>query len=121
VGVSTFIVRQKSVILVDVSYKTLEDAEEIRATLQAAKELIASSRENSVYIITDVSNTKFNPEIVTEMSNFVASNSKYIKASVIIGISEANKIIYSAIKNIKKREFILANSLFEAKKIIGSF
>lgn len=119
-GVSTFIVGNKSVILVDCSYKTIEQIDEIRTTLRNAKELIASSKENSVYLITDVTNTKFNPNIVNEFGDFATSNTKYIKVSVIVGVNESNRIIYNAIKKLTKRNFVLVNSLFEAKKYISS-
>jgi Asp/Glu/hydantoin racemase len=119
-GVSTFIVGNKSVILVDCSYMTTEQSEELRETLQSAKQIIASSKEKAVYVITDVTNTRFNPDIVSEFSDFALSNTKYIHTSVIVGINETNRLVFSAIKSIAKRDFILAGSLYEAKKIITS-
>lgn len=119
-GVSTIAVGNKSVILVDCSNKTSEQTGEIRDILEKAKALVASKPEKSVHIITDVTNTKFNNEISGMFKEFAVANTKYVKASVIVGVSGMQMIVLSAVKALTKRDFHLSNTLAEAKEYLSS-
>jgi hypothetical protein len=120
VGVSTITVGNKSVILVDCSKKTPERAGEIGDLLEKAKALVASKPEKSVYIITDVTNLKFNNEMSGMFKDYAVANAKYVKASVLVGLSGTQMIVFSAVKALTKREFHLSPTLNDAKQYLAS-
>ena len=116
--VSTIQVGDKSVILVDCSNMTTAQADEIKLTLNEAKERVASNPEKSVYIITVLTNLKFNTDITNEFKEYATANTKYVKESVLVGLSGLQSIILSAVKKLTKREFYLSNSLSDAKEYL---
>lgn len=112
---SAITVGDKPVVLVDCSEKTPAQLSEVAATLREARNLMASSEENSVYIITDLTKSSFNPELVEEFNDFVAANTKYVKVSVLVGLSDHHKIIVSIFRKMYKRDFYIADSMEDAK------
>lgn len=119
-SVSLIDVGPKSVILIDVRKKTPEQIEEVRQTLQDARELIKAAEEKSVYIITDLTKSSFNPELVKAFNDFVSENTKFVKTSVLVGLSDHHKVIVSIFKKLHKREFYLADTLDDARKYLWS-
>ena len=113
---SSFInVGDKSVILVDCTNKTPEDFEEIYATLQEARDMMASAADKSVYLITDLTKSKINPELVTAFNDFSSAITKYIRQSVLVGLSDHHKIIVSIFRKLHKRDFFIVDTLDDAK------
>lgn len=118
---SSFInVGDKSVIFVDCSNKTPEHIGEIKATLVEARNLMAAAPEKSVYIITDLTKSKFNPELVNMFSDFTSANTKYVKESVLVGLSDHHKVIVTIFKKLHKREFCLVDTIEDAHKYLLS-
>lgn len=119
-SVSTINVGDKTIIMVDCSEKSLAQIEDMKATLENAKLLVRSQSEKSVYIITNVTNSKFNPEIVKAFNDFAVNNSKYVLASVIVGINDTTKVIFKTIQNLHDRKFILTDTVDEAVTYLSS-
>lgn len=119
-GMSVKQIGDKSVIVVDCSNYTSRDLDEIRKTLEDASALVATKPEKSVYIITDVTNLKFNSDISDAFKKYAASNTKYVKKSVIVGLSGLQTIVFSAIKTLTKREFHLESTMDGAIKYFES-
>lgn len=116
---SSFInIGDKAVILVDCSNKDPEHFDEIIATLEEAKALMTSAPENSVYIITDLTKSKFNPALVHAFSEFASANTTYIKESILVGLSDHHKVIMSIFKRLHRRDFYVADTLDDAKKYL---
>lgn len=113
-GVSTINVGAKTIIMVDCSEKNLTQIEDIKATLENAKLLVRSQPEKSVYIITNVTNSKFNPEIVEAFNDFAINNSKYVLASVVVGINDTTKVLFKTIQNLHDRKFTLIDTVDDA-------
>jgi hypothetical protein len=118
-GVSTITVGNKSVILVDCSNKTPGQANEIKQILDKANALVATKPEKSVYIITDVTNLKFNNDMSGMFKDYAVANTNYVKASVLVGMTGLQMIVLSAVKAVTKREFHLSATLNEAKDYIS--
>lgn len=119
-GVSTILVGSKSVILVDCSNRKADQLNEIKQILDKANALVATKPEKSVYIITDVTNLKFNNDMSGLFKNYAIANTKYVKASVLVGLNGLQMIVFSAIKAVTKREYHLSGTLDEAKKYLSS-
>lgn len=117
---SVIMVGEKSVIFIDFRGKTPEHIEEIGKTLEEARALISSSPEKSAYIMTDMTNSSFNPEIVSMFNDFTKENTKYVKESVLVGLSDQHKVMVSIFQKLLKREFHLADTLDEAKAYLES-
>lgn len=118
---SSFInVGDKSVILVDCSNRTPADIDTINATLQQARDLMATAAEKSLYIITDLTNSKFNPELVATFSDFTSKNTKYVIESVLVGLSDHHRVIVSIFKKLHKRDFYITDTVDTAKKYLLS-
>lgn len=113
-------VGNKSVLLVDCSQKTPDDIDDLKQTLQAARELLLDAPEKSAYIITDMTQSKFNPELVSLFSEFTSSNKSVVRESVLVGLSEHHKVILSIFKKLHKREFRVVDTLEEAKSYLMS-
>ncbi len=111
---------QKSVIIVDVENMRGEQTKEIVQTLEQASELVARQPEKSVYIITIVTNVKFNNDISSAFKQYASANTKYVKESVLVGLGGLQTVVFSAIKALTKREYHLVGTLEEAKKLIES-
>lgn len=109
---------EKSVIFVDCSNKTPAQIDEVKLTLQEAREMISAAPERSVYIITDLTKSKFNPELVVAFSDFTSANTKHVNESVLVGLSDHHKVIVSIFKKLHKREFYLADTMEEAEAYI---
>jgi hypothetical protein len=118
-GVSTITVGSKSVILVDCANKSSEQANEIKMILDKANALVATKPEKSVYIITDVTNLKFNNDMSGLFKDYAVANTKYVKASVLVGLDGLQMIVFSAIKALTKRDYHLSATINEAKDYIS--
>ncbi len=119
-GTSVIAVGEKSVIFIDCQGKTPEHIEEISKTLEEARALISSSPEKSAYVITDMTNSSFNPEIVSMFNDFTKVNTKYVKESVLVGLSDQHKVLVSVFQKLHKREFHIVDTLDEAKAYLES-
>lgn len=111
---------QKSVIIVDVENMKGEQTHEIVQTLLEGSELVAKQPEKSVYIITIVTNVKFNNDISNAFKQYASSNTKYVKESVLVGLSGLQTVVFSAIKALTKRDYHLVGTLDEAKKLMDT-
>lgn len=119
-AVSTTTIGNKSVIVVDCSGKTSEQSNEVKAILKQGSSLVATKPEKSVYIITNVTNCKFNSDVSDAFKQYASANTKYIKESVIVGLSGLQSIVFQAIKALTKREFHLSATMDDAKKYLLS-
>jgi hypothetical protein len=118
--VSTEIIGQKSVIIVDCENMQSDKTQEIIQTLQQASTLVAKQPEKSVYIITIVTNVKFNSDISSAFKQYASANTKYVKESILVGLSGLQTVVFSAIKALTKRDYHLVGTLEEAKKLMSS-
>lgn len=65
--------------------------------LDKAHEMIAAEPESSVIAIVNVRGTQFNTKLVQQMKQFVKSNTPYIKATGIIGLSGLQSVVLHGI------------------------
>ncbi len=95
-----------------------EQTQEIVQTLQEASALVAKQPDKSVYIITIVTNVKFNNDMSSAFKQYASANTKYVKESVLVGLGGLQTVVFSAIKALTKRDFHVAGTLEEAKKLM---
>jgi hypothetical protein len=91
-------------------------ADEALKTISEAKKIIQDQPENSLLILTDVTDGRFNTLVTDAMKEFVAHNKPYVKASAVVGITGLKKIIYDAVLIFSKRNISTFDSVEAAKE-----
>lgn len=119
-GISVMDIGNKSVIVVDCGNMDSSESKEITDILEQASELVANNPKKSVYIITDVTNLRFNNDVIGAFKKYAAANTDYVKESVIVGLSGFQNVIFSAIKALTKREYRLVGTMDDAVKYMSS-
>jgi len=118
-SVSTITYKNKNMIIVDCSDLNGLKKDEIVATLIEGSKVVAKSDLNNAYVITIIVKTHYNTEIFEAFKNYASVNTKYVKASAIVGLEGMEKIMFSAIKRLTKRDYYIAKSMEDAKDYLA--
>jgi hypothetical protein len=94
-------VKGKSVVVVDLS--NLAPAETL-LVLPEAHKVISSMAQNSVLILTDVTNAKYDKAVADGIKNFVKDNTPYAKASAVVGVEGVQAILLQTAIFITRRD-----------------
>lgn len=78
-------------------------ADEAIQTIESAKNIIRSQPENSLLVLTDVTDGRFNSEVSDAMKEFAKNNRPFVKASAIVGITGLKKIIFDSVIRFSRR------------------
>lgn len=119
-GISVQEIGAKSVIVVDRASMDSSRAEEITDILKQASDLVATRPEKSVYIITDVTNLRFDNGVIDAFKRYASSNTGYVKESIIVGRGGFQTVLFSAIKALTKREYRLEKTMDDAIRLMAS-
>lgn len=106
----------KEIYYLDASDLTTNNIQEIREDMEKIKKLISSKPPKSVLMITNVTNVRFNSEMVEIFKEYANHNTPYVKASALVGVNGIQKVVLNTVKKLTGRDYYLANSLEEAKK-----
>ena len=106
----------KEIYYLDASNQTTMNIQEIREDMENVKKLISSKPPKSVLMITNVTNARFNNEMVELFKEYANHNTPYVKASALVGVSGIQKVVLTTVKALTGRDYYLANSLEEAKE-----
>lgn len=90
-------------------------AAEALKTIDEAKKVIRSTSENSLLVLTDVTDGTFNTEVSEAMKEFAAHNKPYVKASAIVGITGLKRIIFDSVVMFSKRNIRRFDDIDSAK------
>ena len=90
-------------------------ADEVLTIIDQAKAAIKTQAQQSVFTLTDVTNTAFNSKVPDAMKVFVMHNKPYVVASAVVGVTGLKQIIYSAVMKFSGRRLTAFDSLAEAK------
>lgn len=110
----------KEIYYLDASELTTNNIQEIREDMEKVKKLVSSKPPKSALMITNVTNVRFNSEMVDMFKEYANHNTPYVKASALVGVSGIQKVVLSAVKTLTGRDFYLANSLEEAKEWVAN-
>lgn len=117
--VKTIQAGKKEVILVDCSNLN-NDKDVLFDTLKEGSSLVATKPDKSVYIITNVKDSKVDTNVSMAFKQYALTNTPYIKESVVVGLNSMQHIIFNVIKTLTKRNFQLADTMEEAIKYMES-
>jgi len=113
---STCHYKGKDIFIMDVSHCRLQDREEFNRIVNHAKKIIQARPLKSVYIITDVTDTTYDADIVGTFKEYAKHNTPYIKASALVGLSGMQKVIFFTIKTFTGRDFYIAKNFEDAQE-----
>lgn len=93
----------KVILIEDFSY--LKSGPEFDATMQAAREYIASQPPASVLIVTDVTGVRFDQDMLKKTKDFTVGNTPYIKWVAVVGLTGLLQIGLLAVIRVTGRSF----------------
>ena len=91
-------------ILVE-DFTNARPGEEFELQLKTAHEMIASQPAKSVLAVFDATGSTFNVDILSKMKEFTSSNTPYVKAAAVVGITGLLEVALSTISKFTGREF----------------
>ena len=91
----------KRILLLDYSGMTSPD-EEV-AEIRRGIELVASQPRNSLLVLTDVTDARYNTTVLQALKELAAHNAPFVKASAVVGIAGLRRIAYQAVIVFSKR------------------
>jgi hypothetical protein len=91
--------------------------EEFMPIINAAKQWLQNKDLNSVLTLTDVTDARFNAEIISLMKELTLHNKPYVKAGAVVGISRPLlKLAYNAVMAFSKRTLPIFDTHDQAKE-----
>jgi len=90
-------------------------ADEAIKTIAEASEVIRLQTANSLLILTDVTNARYNLEVVEKLKDFTNANTPYVRASAVVGLDGLKKIVYNAVVMFSKRKISVFEDIEKAK------
>jgi hypothetical protein len=106
----------KKILCLDLCGLEVKDRGEIKTHVDNTKKIVEKYPLKSVLLILNVAQTGFNTEIAAIIADYATHNTPYVKASAIVGISGAQKMILNMIKAVTGRDYFLANTMQEAQE-----
>lgn len=110
--------RGATILKVDLSHST--SVEENIEILDQARKIITTQPQRSLLLLTDVTKAAFNPKGVSAIKEWSSSNTPYLKASAVIGVSGIYRIIYEALVKLVKRDIVCFGTEEEALDWLAS-
>ncbi|MCF8359679.1 MAG: hypothetical protein K9H26_13035 [Prolixibacteraceae bacterium] len=108
---------QKRIVYID--FSNLKKPEEIYTLMADATRFISANLPISVLTLTNLSGMHFNNEIFNRFISYVKSNSPYVKASAVVGMSGMMQIFYNSFTKLTGRNVKAFSTELEAKKFLA--
>ena len=102
----------RQILLVDFSHCSVDEALQI---IHEAKEIIRSQPESSMLVLTDVTNGRYNLEVIERLKEFTAGNKPYVRASAVVGLDGLKKVVYNAVIMFSRRKISVFDDIEQAK------
>ncbi len=115
-GVYEISYKGKTILCMDIADLQSKDKLEFRKRVENAKGIIRKHPPKSLLLITKVTHTGFDTEVVGIIKEYAQHNTPYVKASAVVGISGWAKVILTAIKTLTGRDFFQADTMEEAQE-----
>lgn len=102
----------RQILIIDFSYCTVQEA---LVTMDEARKIIRIQPEETLLILTDVTEGKYNMDVIESLKEFTAGNKPYVKASAVVGLDGLKKAIYNMVVIFSKRKIPVFSDAQEAK------
>ena len=87
--------RGKRILLLE--YVGIHDPQEALAAIRNSMKVVAAEPAKSLVILTDVTNARYNAEVLQAMKEMAARNEPHVKISAIVGVTGLLRIAYQAV------------------------
>jgi hypothetical protein len=105
-------VKDKKILVED--FTGIKPGQEFNDLIKTAHNMIASQPPKSVLAVFDATGASFNMEMLSKMKEFTSSNTPYIKAAAVVGITGLLEVALSTIAKFAGRDFISFKTRQEA-------
>ncbi len=102
----------RQILQLDFSYCSPDEA---LSTMDEAKKIIRAQPEDTLLILTDVTEGKYNMDVIESLKEFTMGNTPYVRASAVVGLDGLKKAIYNMIVMFSKRRFPVFKDTLSAK------
>lgn len=93
-GVNWIEHKGKRIFHIDFRNSNIND---INATIEQAKPLIAREPQNSILCLVDTTGSRFSTEVADALKQFTLHNKPYMKVSALVGIEGLQKVILNGV------------------------
>ena len=90
------------------------------AVIAESRELTRKQPIGTCLVLTNVTASKFNREVVEALKELAGGNKPYIKAGVIVGLSGIQRVVYVAVAQLTGRRMPTFASVDEAKEYLAA-
>lgn len=102
----------KDLIFMDYSNLNIDQVLDLS---KISAQVIRKEPLNSVLLLVDVTDARFNSKIIDELKSLSKDNKPFVKKTAIVGVNNFKKILFNAIVSFAKRDLKLFNNLEESK------
>ncbi len=96
------------------------DAASVGPLADKAAAEIRAQAPGSVFTITHVKNAKVDMTVVDALRKLAEGNAPYVKAGCVTGLSPAQKIVFTTVMILSRRDLKVMNTVDEAKDYLAS-
>jgi hypothetical protein len=105
--IKTITYKGKEIFYTDLSDFDRETKQELKDTLEASKAYVAKQPLNSVLILTNYKNLRYDSEVVGFFKDYAEHNKPFVKASALVGMESIQKLAFTFIQRFSERELKL--------------
>jgi hypothetical protein len=109
--------RGKRMLLLD--FAGAVDTTDSLGHIAAAKAFVATHDPHSLLVVTDITGSHFNREIVDAMVDLVRSNTRYVKAGAVVGLTGLTRLFYVTVSMVSGRKVPAFSTLDAAKDYLA--
>jgi hypothetical protein len=96
-------------------YSELKDPDQIIATIDAVRALVAQEPGRSLLVLTYVEGATTAPAVTQAFKELAAHNKPYVLASALVGMTPMQRVIFEAVRIFAKRDIHSFDTLVAAK------
>jgi len=100
----TGIINHKGREIFYIDFSNSKNQDEVFLTINEASKYITSQKENSLYLLTNLSNAFFNSAVKNRMKEYLEQNKPYTKKSAVFGMNGLIRILYNGLMKLTRRD-----------------
>ena len=95
-------------------YSGIRDPEDALAEIRLSRDVVARQPHNSLRILTDVREARYNAAVLQALKEMAAHNAPFVRASALVGVGGLHRIAYQAVILFSKRNIRIFDTRDEA-------
>lgn len=103
--------RGKDILLIDLSHSLPID---IAVVIEQSKATICRTSSDSLLVLADVTNAKFNGAVSDQLKEFVLHNGPFVRASAVVGVRGLQTIVFDALRTVSQKRLESFKDMDEA-------